>query len=394
MRAKINKSLVNALTPGAKDIKVRDTELPGFEMKLTPMGKIVYRVDYRINGRRRWLTIGNAGITPEQARTLAAKALQAVAAGRDMAEEAAEEKRGATMADMDVQYLEEHARTKKKPRSAKEDARLIDKFINPAFGKRKLSDITRADVAKLHHDLRETPYQANRVLALLRKIMNLSESWGLRPINSNPCTHIEKFKEEKRRRFLDADELSRLGSALTEAEETGQEPAQALAAIRLLIFTGARLNEILTAKWMHVKRGRNVIELPDSKTGFKQIPLSAPALEVIDNLPTVTGNDYLIPGFRDGAHYVGLQDAWERIRAKAGLKDVRIHDLRHTFASVGAMSNLGLPVIGGLLGHTNAATTQRYAHLQVDPLHNAAALIGGKIDEAMKQEPRRLRAVK
>jgi len=394
MRAKINKSLVNALTPGAKDIKVRDTELPGFEMKLTPMGKIVYRVDYRINGRRRWLTIGNAGITPEQARTLAAKALQAVAAGRDMAEEAAEEKRGATMADMDVQYLEEHARTKKKPRSAKEDARLIDKFINPAFGKRKLSDITRADVAKLHHDLRETPYQANRVLALLRKIMNLSESWGLRPINSNPCTHIEKFKEEKRRRFLDADELSRLGSALTEAEETGQEPAQALAAIRLLIFTGARLNEILTAKWMHVKRGRNVIELPDSKTGFKQIPLSAPALEVIDNLPAVTGNDYLIPGFRNGAHYVGLQDAWERIRAKAGLKDVRIHDLRHTFASVGAMSNLGLPVIGGLLGHTNAATTQRYAHLQVDPLHNAAALIGGKIDEAMKQEPRRLRAVK
>ena len=108
------------------------------------------------------------------------------------------------------------------------------------------------------------------------------------------------------------------------------------------------------------------------------------------------GNDYLIPGFRDGAHYVGLQDAWELIRAKADLKDVRIHDLcyPHTFASVGALSNLGLPVIGGLLGHTNAATTQRYAHLQVDPLHNAAALIGGKIDEAMKQEPRRLRAVK
>ena len=113
-----------------------------------------------------------------EARTLAAKTFQAVAVGRDPAEESAEEKRGATMADIAIQYMEEHAATKKKPRSAKEDARLIDKFINPAFGKRKLSDITRADVAKLHHDLRETPYQANRVLALLRKIMNLAESWG------------------------------------------------------------------------------------------------------------------------------------------------------------------------------------------------------------------------
>ena len=162
----------------------------------------------------------------------------------------------------------------------------------------------------------------------------------------------------------------------------------------MLIFTGARLNEILTAKWQYFKYDRGVLELPDTKTGFKQIPLSAPALEVIDNLTAIPGNDYIIPGWKHGAHYVGLQDVWERIRAKAELRNVRIHDLRHTFASIGAMSNLGLPVIGGLLGHTNAATTQRYAHLQVDPLHNAAALIGGKIDEAMKAKPRLLRAVK
>jgi integrase len=368
--------------------------LSGFELKLTPKGKIVYRVDYRINGRRRWLTIGNSGTTPEQARALAAQALQTVATGNDPAETVAEQKHGVTVAELAVRYLDTHAATKKKARSANEDARLIEKLINPAFGKRKLASITRADVAKLHHDMRETPYQANRVLTLLRKMMNLAESWGLRPINSNPCTHIEKFKEEKRRRFLDADELSRLGSALKEAEEAGREPVQALAAIRLLIFTGARLNEVLAAKWAYIKHDRGVLELPDTKTGFKQIPLSTPALEVIDNLPIVPENDYLIPGWKPGAHYVGLQDVWERIRAAAGLNDVRIHDLRHTFASVGAMSNLGLPIIGGLLGHTNAATTQRYAHLQVDPLHNAAALIGGKIDEAMKTKPRRLRAVK
>jgi integrase len=394
MKAKINKSLVNTLKPGDKDIKIRDTELAGFELKLTPKGKIVYRVDYRINGERRCVTVGNSSTTPDQARALAARTLQAVAAGENPAEDIAEAKRDITVAELAERYLAEHAGTKKKPRSAHEDARLINKTINPEIGKRKVAGITRADIAKLHHEQRETPYQANRVLALLRKMMNLAESWGLRPVNSNPCIHIEKFKEEKRRRFLDAEELARLGAVLNEAEEQRTEPVQALAAIRLLIFTGARRDEILTAKWQYVKRGRNVLELPDSKTGFKQIPLSAPALEILDNLPVVPGNDYLIPGKKSGAHYIGLQDVWERIRAKSGLKDVRIHDLRHTFTSTGASSGLALPVIGGLLGHKNASTTQRYAHLQADPLHDAAETIGEQIDRAMKKKPRRLRAVK
>ena len=193
---------------------------------------------------------------------------------------------------------------------------------------------------------------------------------------------------------MDADELSRLGTALKEAEEAGREPIQALMAIRLLIFTGARLNEILTAKWRYIKRDRGVPELPDSKTGFKQIPLSGPAMEVLDNLPAVPENNYLIPGFKTGAHYVGLQDVWERIRAKADLKDVRIHDLRHTFATAGVASGLALPIIGGLLGHHNPETTQRYAHHQNDPLRKATETIGEQIDRAMKAEPRRLRAVR
>ena len=395
MTARINKALVNALKPGNKDLYIRDTDLECFELKLTPAGKIVYRVHYRAHGQRRCVTLGTHGvITPEQARQMAAKVLQAATAGKDPAAEKAEEKAGITVMELTGRYLSEHATTKKKPRSTDEDSRLITKIVNPAVGKRKLVSITRTDIAKLHHDLRETPYQANRVLALLRKMMNLAESWGLRPMNSNPCTNIEKFKEEKRKRFLDADEFSRLGAALNEAEAAGREPLQALQAIRLLIFTGARLNEILTARWSYLKRDRGVLELPDSKTGFKQIALSAPAMDVLNNLPIVPGNEYLIPGWKPGTHYVGLQDVWERIRAAAGLDDVRIHDLRHSFASVGAMSNLGLPVIGGLLGHMNASTTQRYAHLQADPLHNAAAIIGEKIDTAMKAEPRRLRAVK
>jgi len=155
MKAKINKSLVNTLEPGGADIIIRDTDLAGFELKLTPSGKIVYRVNYRINGRRRWLTIGKPGTTPEQARMLAAQALQQVAAGVDPAEVVAEVKHGITVSELAERYLAEHAAAKKKPRSANEDARLIEKFINPAFGKRKLSSITRGNISELHHKQRK-----------------------------------------------------------------------------------------------------------------------------------------------------------------------------------------------------------------------------------------------
>lgn len=386
MIAKINKSLVNSLKPGNKDIKVRDTELSGFELKLTPTGKIVYRVDYRINGKRRCVTVGKSGITPEQARAMAARTIQAIAAGEDPAETALEAKRALTVAELVERYLSEHAWVKKKPRSAAEDVRMIKKLVNPEIGNRKVIDITRADIAKLHHKYRETPIQANRVLSLLSKIMNLAESWDIRPINTNPCTHIGKFKENQRRRFLDAEELLRLGKAFKEVEDSGQEPMQALSAIRLLIFTGARMGEIVTAKWQYVKRDREVLELPDSKTGFKQIPLSDTAMEILDNLIVVDGNDYLIPGLKSGTHLARLREVWGRIRNKAGLEDVRLHDLRHTFASTGVSSGLALPIIGGLLGHKSPVMTQRYAHLQTDPLHRAAKIIGKKINKAMGTE--------
>jgi len=384
---------MNTLKPGCKDIRVRDTDLAGFEMKLTPAGKIVYRVDYRVYGQRRMVTIGNSSTTPEQARQMAARVLQAVAAGKDPAAEVEEKKHGVTVADLAERYLDEHAATKKKPRSATEDARLISKIISPAIGSKKALDIAPGDIGKLHHSLRNTPYQANRVLALLRKMMNLAEAWGLRELNSNPCVRIEKFKENARQRYLSADELSRLAAVMNEAEETGREPKQALCAIRLLIFTGARLNEIITAKWQYFNRDRRTLTLPDSKTGFKEIPLSEPAIDAMNNLPLVPGNDYIIPGFKRGAHFIGIQDVWERIRKAAGINDVRIHDLRHTFGSYGATANISLKIIGGVLGHTSASTTQRYAHLQSDPLHDAAETIGERLDRAMKTQPQRLRAV-
>ena len=389
MIAKINKSLVNSLKPSDKDIKVRDTDLSGFELKMTPAGKIVYRVDYRINGKRRCVTIGKPGITPEQARAMAARTMQAVAAGEDPAETSMEAKRALTVAELAERYIAEHASVKKKPRSMAEDMRMIKKLINPEIGNRKAGDITRADILALHHKYRKTPTQANRILSLLSKIMNLAEAWGIRPMNTNPCTHVERFKEKSRKRFLDSEELSRLGKVLKEIEDSGEEPKQALSAIRLLIFTGARMGEIVTAKWGYVKRDREVLELPDSKTDFKQILLSEPAMEIVNELIVLEGNEYLIPGQKSGTHLARLRDVWRRIREKAGLSDVRLHDLRHTFASTGVSSGINLPIIGGLLGHKSPAMTQRYAHLQVDPLHDAAKIIGKKITKAMGMESTR-----
>ena len=395
MRAKITKTLLNSLKPGTRDAFIWDTELPRFGVKITPTGRMVYIVQYRVNGRLRRLTIGTHGaLTPDQARTKAANRLGEVAEGSDPADAALAARHGITLEELTKRYLDDHAAAKKKIRSRDEDKRLIDKIINPALGKRTLASITRADIARLHHDWRRTPYQANRVVALLRKVFNLAEAWGLRPLNSNPCTHIEKYREQKRKRFLTTDELARLGAALKATEEDNSEPPQAIAAIRLLLFTGARVNEILTARHEYVNVEIGALILPDSKTGHKTIPLSAPAREIIESLPVLSGNPYLIPGRTKGSHLIGLQHIWERIKLKAGIPDVRLHDLRHSYASVGAAAGLGLPIIGALLGHADAATTQRYAHLATDPLKAAAEAIASRIEKAMKAEPQKIRRVK
>jgi integrase len=216
-------------------------------------------------------------------------------------------------------------------------------------------------------------------------MFNLAENWALRPDGSNPCRHVEKFKEHKLERFLSETELARLAETLVEAEQARIELPSVIAAIRLLLFTGARLSEILTVRWEHVNFEEHCLRLPDSKTGAKTIYLSPPALEVLNGLQRQDGNPYVIIGAKPGAHLINLRKPWHRIRTKAGLDNVRIHDLRHSFASMAVAGGLSLPVIGALLGHTQAATTQRYAHLAADPLKQAANLTGARITAAMNQ---------
>ena len=224
----------------------------------------------------------------------------------------------------------------------------------------------------------------------MSKMLNLAERWGLRPDGSNPCRHVEKYAERKIERFLSAEELARLGEALLEAERTQTELPSVVAAIRLLLLTGCRFSEIITLRWDEVDLERKCLRLRDSKTGAKTVHLSEPAIEVLQSVDREPGNPFVIVGAKPGSHLVNLRKPWCRIRASAGLDDVRIHDLRHSFASVAVAGGLSLPMIGALLGHSQPATTQRYAHLAGDPLRQATNLIGGRIATAMRV-PARLR---
>ena len=246
-----------------------------------------------------------------------------------------------------------------------------------------VTQVTRADIANFHHDLRHIPYQANRCLEIISKMFNLAELWGLRPDGSNPRRLIQKYPEVKRERFLSLDEIKRLGSVLRDIETEGREMPSAILAIRLLLYTGCRLNEIMTLKWEYVDLEAAILHLPDSKTGAKKVYLGKPAVKLLEEAPLIVGNPWVIPGALPGARLTDLQPFWQRVRAKAGLEGVRIHDLRHTFASTAVAAGHSLPIIGRLLGHTQVQRTARYAHLAASPAMTAADSITSVLDEAL-----------
>jgi integrase len=288
-----------------------------------------------------------------------------------------------TVADLVSRFVAGHVATKTKPRTRIEYGYLLDTYVLPAIGRLRVREVTRKHVTDLHHSLRDKPYAANRTLAVLSKMFNLAEKWGERPDGSNPCRHVDRYGERKRERFLSAVELARLGEVLTTAEQDRSVSPFAIAAIRLLVLTGARRNEILTLKWEHVDFERACLRLPDSKTGQKTVHLNAPALQLLAELPRLADCPYVIVSALSGAHLVSLEQPWRRVRARAGLDGVRLHDLRHSFASVAAGAGLGLPIIGALLGHTQAQTTARYAHLAADTMKQANDVIGARLADAM-----------
>ena len=385
--ARITKRAVDGARPAPKDSYLWDEELPGFGLKITPAGRKIYLVQYRLGGRQgrtRRFTIGQHGeLTPAAARIEAKRLLGKIAVGHDPASDRDKMKADRTLAAVLEQFMTEHVRPKRKQSTAREYQRIAKLYIVPRLGRRPIGEIKRPDIARLHHELASKPYQANRTLALLSKFFNWAEKHGLRPDGSNPCRHIEKYRESRRERFLSATELARLGDALRAAEREKSATPWMIGAIRLLTFTGARLSEIITLRWDYISEEHNCLLLPDSKTGRKAIRLNAPALALLKSLPRLDDNPHVICGEKPGQHLVNLEKPWRRIRKAAKLDDVRLHDLRHSFASVAASGGQSLVVIGKLLGHSQPATTARYAHLADDPVKVASDLVGKHIAAAM-----------
>jgi integrase len=376
-RRRIGLREVRALGPGEA---VWDATVPGFGARRQRGPAVSYFLKYRNeDGRQRWHSIGRHGApwTPEMARAEAKRLLGAVAVGDDPATERSARKQAQTVAELAARFLSEHVETKRKPRTVREYRRLLENVIIPALGHKRVADVTRQDVAQFHHGRRPTPIEANRTLALLSVLFNFAERLGERPDGSNPCRHVERFPQRRRERFVSADELSRLGDELA----TYRGSPYHVATVKLLVFTGARLGEVLGLRWEWIDFERGEARLPDSKTGAKTLHLPPPALEVLAGLPRIEGEPYVL-GARRGTTFI--EKPWRVIREAAGLADDRLHDLRHAFASVAASAGMGLPIIGKMLGHTQAQTTQRYAHLASDPVKAAAATVAGKIAAAMK----------
>jgi integrase len=364
-----------------------------------PSGKRFFLVQYRRHGRTRRVMIGQFGIvTAELARREATIKLGSVrGANGDPAAMRDADRQSTTMKELGERFLNQYVPVRCKPSTQAEYRRSVELFLDPFFAKQRVRSVATADVAELHGSLSHIPYQANRTLGVLSKMMNLAETWGMRDRHSNPCEDIERYPERKRERFLSPRELRSLGQALTDAEVSETETKYAIAAFRLLLLTGCRLSEIQTLEWSCVDLEQKELRLPDSKTGAKTVHLGDAAVTLLEALPRVAGNPYVIAGRKEKAHLTDLQHPWRRIRKAAGLDDVRIHDLRHTFASGGLLVGEGLAMIGKLLGHTQVQTTARYAHLASDPVKQAAtkisdrlalALLGGVDDSNAKKEQR------
>jgi integrase len=410
--AKLAKRTVDALKPREKAYIAFDSELHGFGVRVMPSGHKSFVVEYRPHGggrgvaSRRFVLGALGALTPDQARRAAQETLARIRLGHDPQAEKGRERNSPTVGGLLDAFLEGHVDSKLKAKTAKHYSVALER-LRAAHGSLKAQALSRSQVAALHTSQADTPFSANRFLAVVSKCFSWGALHGHLPEGSNnPAKGIGRYREQGRERFLTNEELVRLGDALREGETLGlpyavdeSKPAAkhapkpdkrrtvldpfAAAAIRLLILTGARLREILDAQWQHVDFERGILFLPDSKTGRKPVYLSAAPLAILAGLPRIEGNPFVIAGAKDGAPRADLKKPWAAVRKAAGLEGVRIHDLRHSFASIGAGASLGLPIVGKLLGHTQAATTHRYAHLDGDPMRRAAETIGASIAAAM-----------
>ena len=416
-RVRLTKRAVDNSVPRDKPFVLYDGELAGFGLRVMPSGFRSWIVEYRPDGggrgvAKKRMTLGAVGkLTADQARAQAKTILANVALGGDPAGGRSASRATPTVAEFAETFLEEGCAPGKIKSSTKRlYADNLRRLTVPQIGSLKLDAVKPSDIARLHRSIgKRTPTTANNLLVTLSSMFRYAGACGWIPKGASPVPGAaERFKTEARERYLSVAELGRLGDVLREAETVGlpwtlnesADPSKVkhrpkadklrvvvspfvTAAIRLLLFTGCRKSEILTLRWTEVDFERGMLHLTDSKTGRKSIILSAPALAILDSLPRT--QTYVITGKEPWAARNDITNAWYRIRSAAGLgggdglQAFRLHDFRHSFASTGVGSGMGLPIVGKLLGHLQPATTARYAHLDADPIRRAVNSIGATI---------------
>jgi len=377
------KQLAKAEETGS-DQYIFDDEIRGFYAKRNKgSGTISFGIQYKRDGRNRRYHIGRYptlrfGEAEKEARKLAAQ----VELGGDPAGRRQERRQAPTVTELCECFVNDYARPHLRPLTVKRYESLLDLHILPAVGTRKIGDIERADVVRLHQKMKDKPVTANRAVMLISKLCNYAESLGWRQLNSNPTTRIPKYKEKPRDRYLTPAELAHLGVALKEHEERHRD---VVLLARLLLLTGCRRMEIQGLRWENVRT--DLIHIRDAKTGDRVVHLSPSARVLLHEAREWSTSEWVIPGRVQGKPMNNPHNPWRRITEAAGLEGLRFHDLRHTLASVGVAGGMSLPLIGAVLGHSSQGATARYAHLADDPVKEAAEKVAESVWSKLEAVP-------
>lgn len=394
-KIKLTKSVVDAAQAQTCDVELRDTIVPGFLCKVTPTGRKVFMLQYRTNsGVRRKPALGQFGeLTVEQARSLAQDWLAEVRRGGDPGHYKGEARKAPTVKELCGRFMEDHSKLHNKPSTQDGYQYQIDNFVIPAFGTKKVHEVTRHDITALMKRMEKSPTQANRVLSLVRKMFNLAELWGYRPDGSNPCRHVPKYPEKGSTRLITDEQMVSLFAYLDKAEAEGLEHPIYLLAVRLQFEFAARMSEILLLQWDWLDLPNGRVVWPDSKTGDMSKPLSEEARCLLTNAPRYGKSPYVCPAINDHDKPLGphsYYQAWRRILDRAGVPKVGTHGIRHRSAT--DIANSGIPVKVGmaLTAHKTVAMFMRYVHTEDDPVRKAAELVASRRKSVvgMRQEPK------
>ena len=373
--------MVDSLSAGGKAGAFWDRDLPGFGVRVYRSGRTTYVAQARGPHGSRRVTLGRHGeLSADQARKLAAVAIRRIKAGNEPKETPTDPAPEPTVADLAERCVESYVKVRCKPHTLSGYRRQLRNHILPALGGMTVASVGQEHIEALHHSLRDRPAAANATLGVLSRMFSLAEAWGWRPQGAHPCRSVRKYATRYHERFLSREEYRRIGRVLREAEGKGSPWGPSVAAIRLIMLTGCRCQEIATLQWDDVDRSGGYLRLRETKTGLRMIPLTPSALQVLDGIERVPGNPWVFVGLKPQSHVSRIRSQWQRLRAQAGLEDVRLHDLRHSYASRALDLGESLSVIGKLLGHAKVETTARYAHLAQGTEKIAAARVAGSIE--------------